>query len=78
MRRYVTWSEYVDVEVDVKDLLEDFTDEDLAGLGLMRIPAGVVPPVQDSTGVGSYEPAPSIVEHKMLCSWAHATKAVDQ
>lgn len=72
MRHYVTWTTDVDVEVDLAEFCQDLTDEELAAVGLMRVPAGVQPP----TAVESYEAQPSIVEHKMLCSWAWANKEV--
>lgn len=69
-RTYVTWSDYVDMEIDLAELVKDLTNEELANVGLMRIPEGVQPPT-DVAG-GMYEPQPSIVEHKMLCAMARA------
>lgn len=56
---HVNWTTEVDVDIDLKELVDDLTDDELAEVGLMRAPEGWVPPTSPEHDLAS----PGLKEH---------------
>lgn len=70
MSHYVTINQYVDIDIDLEEILDDVDDETLAEAGYKRLSAK---PAQNGGGVFA-PPADSLEEHLWACANAKRSK----